>query len=71
MSLSTITTKIFFLSSLLISLYYKSVNGGSCTRTDISTYRDCLADIFMGLADILIKLTGMSAELVDMPAKVI
>jgi len=45
MSLSIITAKTPFLSSLLISLRYKSIKGVSCTRTDISTGRDCLADI--------------------------
>ena len=44
-SLSIITAKTPFLSSLLISLYYKSVKGVSYTRTDISVYRDCFADI--------------------------
>jgi hypothetical protein len=36
MSLSIITAKTPFLSSLLISLYCKSVKGVSCTRTNIS-----------------------------------
>ena len=45
MSLSIITIKTPFLSSLLISLYYKSVNGVSYTRTNISIGGDCLADI--------------------------
>jgi hypothetical protein len=64
MSLSTITTKTFFLSSLLISLYYKSVNGASCTRTDIFIYGDCLTDIPIEFAD-------MPTELIDMPIEVI
>ena len=64
MSLSAITIKIFFLSSLLVSLCRKSVNGGFCTRTNISVYGDCLTDIPVGLADI-------PAELVDMPVEVI
>ena len=71
MSLSVITIKILFLSSLLISLYYKSVNRGSCTRTNISTYGDCLVDIPIGLADIPIELISMSMELTDMPMEVI
>ena len=62
-SLSAITTKTFFLSNLLISLRYKSINGASCTRTDISACGDCLADIPAELAD-------MPAELADMPAEV-
>jgi len=44
-SLSVITAKTPFLSSPLISLCCKSVNGVSCTKTDISAGRDCLADI--------------------------
>ena len=34
-----------FLSSLLIYLYYKSVNGVSCTKTNISVGGDCLIDM--------------------------
>ena len=45
MSLSVITIKTPFLSSLLISLYYKSVKGVSYTRTNISIGGDCLIDI--------------------------
>ena len=45
MSLSVIAVKTPFLSSLLISLYCKSVKGVSCTRTDISAGGGCLADI--------------------------
>ena len=45
MSLSVITAKTPFLSSLLISLHYKSVKGVSYTRTDISAGGDCLMDI--------------------------
>jgi hypothetical protein len=45
MSFSVITIKTPFLSSPLISLYCKSINGVSCTRTDISINRDCLVDI--------------------------
>ena len=70
-SLSAITTKTPFLSSLLIFLRYKSVNGGSCTRTNISACRDCLANMSMGLTDIPIKLAGMPAGLTDIPIKVI
>ena len=44
-SLSVTTIKTPFLSSLLISLYYKSVKGVSCTRTNISIGRDCLTDV--------------------------
>jgi hypothetical protein len=40
-----ITTKIFFLNSLLISLYYKSIKGGSCTKTNIFIGRGCLTDM--------------------------
>ena len=68
-SLSTITTKISFLSSPLISLRRESVNRGSCTKTNISTYRDCLADMPVGLADIPAKLTDMPAKLTGMPAE--
>ena len=62
-SLSAITTKTLFLSNLLISLRRKSVNGASCTRTNISACGGCLADIPAELAD-------MPAELADMPAEV-
>jgi len=44
-SLSVITAKTPFLSSLLISLRYKSVKGVSYTRTNISIGGDCFADI--------------------------
>jgi hypothetical protein len=64
MSLSAITTKIPFLSSLLISLRHEFVNRASCTRTDISICRDCLVNIPAELAD-------MPAELVDIPIEVI
>ena len=47
MSLSIITAKMPFLSSLLISLYYKSVKGVFYTRTNISIGGDCFADIPM------------------------
>ena len=45
MSLSVIIIKIPFLSSPLISLYYESVKGISCTKTDIFVSRDCFIDI--------------------------
>ena len=44
-SLSIITIKTPFLSSLLISLRYKSIKGVSYTRTNISIDGDCLIDI--------------------------
>ena len=40
-----ITIKTPFLSSLLISLYYKFVKGVSYIRTNISIGGDCLTDI--------------------------
>ena len=52
-SLSAITIKTLFLNSLLISLRRESVNGASCTRTDISACGDCLADIPVELTDML------------------
>ena len=58
------TTKTPFLSSPLISLYYKSVNRTFYTRTNISTYKDYLVDI-------PVELTDMSTELTDMPVEVI
>ena len=70
-SLSAITIKISFLSSLLISLRCESVNGVSCTKTNISTCGDYLTDIPVGLIDIPIELAGMPAELIDMPIEVI
>ena len=63
-SLSIITAKIPFLSSLLISLYYKSINGASCTRTNISAYRDCLADIPVELVDMPMGLADISIEVI-------
>ena len=68
-SLSAITIKTLFLSSLLISLRCESVNGGSCTKTDISAYGDCLTDMPVGLIDIPIKLINMPVELAGMPVK--
>ena len=44
-SLSVITAKTPFLSSPLISLYYKSIKGVSYTRTNISIGGDYLIDI--------------------------
>ena len=43
--LSVMTVKTPFLSSLLISLYCKSVKGVSCTKTDISVGRYYFIDI--------------------------
>ena len=63
MYFSIITIKMPFLNSLLISLYYKSINRTSYTRINISTCRDYLVDIPAKLAD-------MPAELVDMPVEV-
>ena len=40
-----ITAKTPFLSSLLIFLYYKSVKGVSCTKTNIFIGGGCLIDI--------------------------
>ena len=71
MSFSAMTIKTLFLSSLLISLRYKFVNGVSCIRTDISVYRDCLADIPVELIDIPAELVDMPVELINMPAEVI
>ena len=45
MSFFVIIAKTPFLSSPLISLYYKSVNRISCTKTNISAGGDCLAGI--------------------------
>ena len=64
MSFSAITTKTLFLSSLLISLHHKSVNGGFCTRTNISIYGDCLTDMPIGLMDIFIKLIDIPIEVI-------
>jgi hypothetical protein len=44
-SLFIITVKTLFLSSLLISLRYKSVKGVSYTKTNISVGGDCLTDM--------------------------
>ena len=69
-SFSIITAKIPFLSSPLISLRHNSVNGVSYTRTNISAYRDYLANIPTELADIPTELAGMPAGLADMPTEV-
>ena len=45
MSFSVIIIKMLFLSSLLISLYYKSIKGVFCTRTNISIGGDYFTDI--------------------------
>ena len=47
MSLFVITVKMPFLSSLLISLYCKSIKGVFCTKTDISAGRYYLIDILV------------------------
>ena len=70
-SFSIITAKMLFLNNLLISLYYKSVNKASCTRTNISVYRDCLADIPVELANMSAELTNIFIKLADMPIEVI
>ena len=69
-SFSIITAKIPFLSSLLISLCRDSINGVSCTKTDIFIYGDCLADMPVKLTDMPAELTGMPVGLADMPAEV-
>ena len=71
MSLSAITIKILFLSSLLISLRCESVNGVSCTKTNIFACGDCLVDMPIGLIDIPIELADIFIELVDMSIEVI
>ena len=70
MSFSIITAKTPFSSNLLISLHCESVNGVSCTRTDISTCGDCLADISIELADMPTGLTDMPVEFADIPTEV-
>jgi hypothetical protein len=70
MSFSAITTKTPFLSSPLISLYYESINGVSCTRTDMFIYRDCFADMLAELADMPIKLADMPVKLADISIEV-
>ena len=49
-SLSVITTKIPFLSSLLIFLYYKSIKGVFYTRTNISTGGGYFMNIFIEIS---------------------
>ena len=77
MSFSVITVKTPFLSSLLISLHHNFINGVSCTRTNISACKDCLADMPVKLTDMPvelmdmpIELAGMPMGLIDMPAEV-
>ena len=53
----------------MISLRRKSINGASCTRTDISTCGDCLADIPVELADIPAELIDIPTELADAPVE--
>ena len=69
MSFSAITIKTPFLSSPLISLCRESVNGVSCTRTDISACGDCLANMPAELADVPAELADVPAELADIPAE--
>ena len=69
-SLSIITVKMPFLSSPLISLCHESVNGVSCTRTNISACGDCLADMPAELVDMPAGLAGMPIGLADMPTEV-
>ena len=64
MSLSVMTAKMPFSSSLLISLRRKSVNGAFCTKTNISIYRDCLADIPTELTDMPMKLADIPTEVI-------
>jgi hypothetical protein len=52
------------------SLRHESVNGVSCTRTDISIYRDCLADMPVELVDIPVEFVDMPVKLADMPVEV-
>ena len=68
-SLSIMTTKTPFSSSLLISLRHKSMNGVSCTRTNISACGDCLVDMPAELVDIPVELVDVPVELVDMPVE--
>ena len=69
-SLFITTIKTPFLSSLLISLHYKSVKGVSYTRTNISAGGDCLADMPVELADIPAEFADMPVELINMPTEV-
>ena len=45
--ISIITAKMPFLSSLLISLYYKSIKEVFCTKTDIFVGKGYFIDIFI------------------------
>jgi hypothetical protein len=47
MSLFIIIVKMPFLSSLLISLYYKSINKAFYIKTNIFISRGCLISIFI------------------------
>jgi hypothetical protein len=47
MSLFVIVVKTLFLSSLLISLYYKSINRASYTKTNIFVSKGCLMGMFI------------------------
>jgi hypothetical protein len=68
-SFSIITAKTPFSNSPLISLYHKSIKGVSCTRTDISIYKDCLADMPVKLIDMPVKFINVPAKFVNMPIK--
>jgi hypothetical protein len=46
MSLFIIVVKTPFLSSLLISLHYKSINRAFYTKTNIFVSGDCLISVF-------------------------
>ena len=65
-----ITTKTPFSSSPLISLYHESINGVSCTKTNISVYRDCLIDMPAELADVPTKLIDIPTKFANMPTEV-
>jgi hypothetical protein len=59
-SLSIITAKTPFLSSLLISLRRESVNGASCIKTDISACGDYLVNMPVELADMPVEVMWFS-----------
>ena len=69
-SFSVITVKMPFLSSLLISLYRKSVKGVFYTRINISIGGDCLADMPVKLIDMPMELADIPIELIDISIKV-
>jgi hypothetical protein len=54
MSLSIMTIKMPFLSSLLISLHHESVNGVSYTRTNISIGGSCFMGAFVEVRRFLV-----------------